>query len=179
MNLTSKSRFKKRYIALALIAADFILMPLFGIGAAAHVKDQFSNLKPAQLGSVRLAQKPGYSLFLVTSNTPFVISAKQAQGDTRVEIQKNGYLFGMDIGAAAQMPGPAHHCTIASAPDETIIYTANQQTIAKRGGTLEQSVIVTITHDTHVKPEFLFKTTGTITDIKSGLECLAGGVDNA
>ncbi|MGB0906576.1 MAG: hypothetical protein ACPGVT_03700 [Maricaulaceae bacterium] len=171
MSLKSKSRFKKRYIALALIAVDIFVLPIFGVGAAAHVKEQLSSLAPQQVANVRLTHKPGRSLYLVTSNAPFVISAKHAKGENRVAVQQSGVLFGMHIGAVSQMPGPADHCAIAAALDETIIYRAGQQTIAKRGGTLEQSVIVMITHDRNTLPEFTFKIASEAAGIITGAAC--------
>jgi len=176
MRTKTKPKFKKRYIAFALLAADFILLPLFGAGAVAHIseiKDKISSAKLDQIASVRLVEKPGHSIYIVTSNAPFVISAKEAQGDTHVEVQKSGHVYGLNIGGKAQMPGPSENCTFTDKADETIIYTADRQTMTKRGDTLEQSVIVKITYDAANIPDIKFKTSRESVDIQTGKSCAA------
>jgi len=115
--------FKKRYIALGVIAMEVASIPV-----AAQIVDKVSFSVPQKVIAVPFPPEVGLTKFLVASNAPFAVISENAIGEFEVNIEVSGILNGNRFGTNAQMPGMATACAMqSSAVIVEIRYDANIQ----------------------------------------------------
>jgi len=147
--LFKKFTFKKRYLAVALIAAEIVSIPV-----SAQIIDKVAFSVPQRVIAVPFPPEAGVTKFLVSSNAPFAVVSENAIGEFDVSVQASGVLNGNHFGANAQMPGPAKNCAVQTSSSPTKLYEAERKTAAQKGDVLTQAVIVEIRYDAATQPKF-------------------------
>ena len=150
-------RFKKRYIAYAIIGAEILALPM-AFPAAAQIIDRVSFSIPPQVASVKIDAQPGKTQLVITSNSGFTIAAEGAIGEFNAAVYPSGNINGTRYGDNAQAPGPMQSCGVAVSTAPSIIYNADKKTAVSKGDILSQSVIVEINYDPSLNPKFIVKT---------------------
>lgn len=132
-----------------------LLAACLALPAFAGLSHHISFSVPAQVHAQQLEAPQGTSRFLVASNTPFAVISHGAATELNVRISQSGIEAGLPFGRSAQMPGNAENCNMpANGQDKWRIYTSFDRTAARRGSKIEQSVLLEITYDPEMKPEF-------------------------
>ncbi len=159
---------KKRYIAFGLLALELATIPV-----SAQIIDKVVFSAPQKAIHVKVAERPGLTKFVVSSNAPFVVTSEGAIGEFNVVIQANGLINGNPFGQNAQMPGDAKTCTVATSTTPAAIYSANQKTAAQPGEIISQAVLVEIHYDEAITPDLKILTEKKARKITSGQDCHA------
>jgi hypothetical protein len=147
--LFKKFTFKKRYLAVALIMAEIVSIPV-----SAQIIDKVAFSVPQRVIAVPFPPEAGVTKFLVSSNAPFAVVSENAIGEFDVSVQSSGVLNGNRFGANAQMPGRAKACAVQTSASPTKLYEAERKTAAQKGDVLTQAVIVEIRYDPAAQPKF-------------------------
>jgi len=142
-------RFKKRYIAIGLIAAEVVSIPV-----SAQIIDKVAFSVPQRVVSVPFPPEAGITKFLVSSNAPFAVISENAIGEYDVKVHVSGILNGNKFGSNAQIPGAAKACAVQTTSSATKVYEADRKTAAHKGDVLTQAVIVEIRYDEAITPDF-------------------------
>lgn len=158
--------FKKRYLAIGIIALEFASIPV-----SAQIVDKVVFSVPQKVIAVAFPPEAGITKFLVSSNAPFAVISENAIGEFDISIQVSGNLNGNRFGSNAQMPGTATSCAAQTSPQSTKIYEAKRKTAAKEGDILTQAVIVEIRYDSDTKPELKIVTEKKARKISSASMC--------
>ena len=138
----------------ACLAFELLAIPL-SLPAVAGLSQHISFNIPAQVFVQPTDAPQGVSRFLVASNAPFAVIAHGAATELNVSVSQSGIMDGQAYGSAAQIPGEATTCNVpANGHDKWRIYTSFDKTAAHRGDTLEQSVLVEISYDPDMTPDF-------------------------
>jgi len=150
----------KKKILLGWLALELATLP-FAIPAFAQIIDRVSFSVAPRAAHVELPQVPGKTLILVASNAPFAIISKGAIGEMDIDLAVSGNVNGKNFGTNAQNPGPARGCVFANSAAPAILYIAQRKTAANRGAVIDQAVMIEISYDPALKPEFIVKTLNT------------------
>jgi len=161
-----KTKFKThKHWFIAALVLDILSIP-----AAAQIVDHVSFSVPEKVAAVQLdVQQDGLQRFVVASNGPFAIISENAIGAFNVQLTTKGDLNGQAIGSNAQLPGAEKNCAVATSQGPQKIYEAIRKTAKHRGEVLSQAVIVEISYDPVLNPDFKI-----ITRKKSASFALAG-----
>jgi hypothetical protein len=147
--ITAKFKKHKHWFIAALV------LDILSIPAAAQIVDHVSFSVPQKVASVRLdVQQEGLQRFVVASNGPFAVISENAIGEFNVRLRTNDNIKGQSIGENAQLPGSNTGCALATAQSPQKIYEAIRKTAKKRGEVLSQAVIVEISYDPVLDPNF-------------------------
>ena len=158
--------FKKRYIAIGVLAMELASIPV-----AAQMVDKVVFSVPQRVISVPFPPEAGVTKFLVSSNAPFAVVSENAIGEFNVTVDARGVLNGKRFGSNAQMPGASKTCATQTSPRSTKIYEAERKTAAKSGDILTQAVIVEIRYDAETKPDLKIITQDKAKRISTGTSC--------
>ena len=162
---------KYKFFAFAYFTFEILTFMAIAIPAHAQAVDRVSFTIPQRVITATIPnQRAGAQLFLVSSNAPFAITAENAIGEFNIALSIDGTST-LEFGTHAQMPGEATACTNVSSTLPIKIYEATQKTAAKRGDVLKQSVLVTISYDPEINPDFKFYTQEKSLDIPSAQAC--------
>jgi hypothetical protein len=157
MKVAEKKMGVKTKIFWIWVAAEMVVLP-FSIPATAQIVERIVLAFPPQISAVQLpVHKPGVSQFVVASNAPFNIISEGAIGDMEITITVSGKINSTPYGAAAQSPGADTACATSISPAQSVIYTADRKTAAKRGQVLEQAVMVEVKYDKALEPKLTFE----------------------
>ena len=163
-----KFTFKKRYLAVALIGAEIVSIPV-----SAQIIDKVAFSVPQRVIAVPFPPEAGVTKFLVSSNAPFAVVSENAIGEFDVSVQASGVLNGNRFGANAQMPGPAKACAMQTSSSPTKLYEAERKTAAQKGDVLTQAVIVEIRYDSDIQPKLEIVTQDDGKKIATASQCEA------
>ena len=143
---------KKRYIFLAVLAAELLSLP-----AAAQIIQKVSfDIRPVVTAVEIPTSEPGLSRYLVVSNAGFGVEAVDLIGNVSIDVHISGALGGGNrFGDAAQLPGPKTVCAVAAGLDSRI-YLAGQKTAAVPGTPPQQAVVFEFRYDADARPKFDF-----------------------
>lgn len=151
---TVRSLFKARYLIALWACVELMSLP-----AAAQVAHTVMfKIEPHVVAEPIPGTPPGVSLFIVSSNAPFNVTAEGMIGELSVEVEASGVFGAQPFGSAAQLPGDATACATLLGPHEQTVYRATQKTAAKRGDGVEQAVMVTFRYHQAASPRFEFTT---------------------
>jgi len=160
---------KKRFILAGLLGLELLSIP-----AAAQMVDRVTFEAPQKAISVLLPPEPGKASFMVTSNAPFTVVAKNSLGEFDVKITANGTVNGNVFGANAQMPGDTQRCSEVLTLSPSAIYRATQRTAQTPGPILTQAVRVDVTFDPTTSPTFDIQTQKESRDVARAAPCASG-----
>lgn len=163
-------RFKKRYLAYAIIGAEALALP-FALPAAAQIIDRVSFSIPSQVASVKIDAEPGKTQLVITSNAGFTVAVEGAIGEFNTAVHPAGNINNTRYGDNAQAPGPMQSCGVAVTTAPSIIYNADKKTAVNKGDILSQSVIVEINYDSAINPKFIVKTLDNSTGFSQAGTC--------
>lgn len=159
---------KKRSLIAGIIALELLSIP-----AAAQMVDYVSFKAPQKAVAVPLPSKDGVASFMVMSNAPFTIVAKDTVGDFYVFVTEKGEVNGNAFGANAQLPGDSARCSSVFTHEPSAIYRADQKTAARSGPILTQAVRVDIQFEPGSEPTFGIHTEKSTRDIARAAPCLS------
>jgi len=130
---------KKRYIALGVLALELASLP-----AAAHIVLQSleTEVEP-QTHAVLVDETTTQQRYVVTSNTPFHITANGFAGDIKVALHKSGQIGLSRFGDNAQMPGAALSCMSVNETNN-VIYKSKRKITIKDGDPLSQAILIVV-----------------------------------
>ena len=140
---------KKRNILLGILAIEVLTLPV-----SAKVIDNILFTTPADAASVTLPGEPGMTQLVVVSNSPFLITSRDAVAEMTISVHVSGAINETRFGDKAQMPGPSEGCAVTQTSDTSVIYTSSLSTAAKRGEVLSKSVMVQINYPADQSPVF-------------------------
>ena len=164
--------FKRKYKKhkkwfLVLLALDILCIPV-----TAQIVDRVSFSAPQKVASVKLdVNQPGLQRFVVASNAPFAIISENAVGEFNVTLTTEDKINGRVIGNNAQLPGLQTTCAIALSTTPQKIYEAIRKTAVSRGEALSQAVIVDVSYDPALTPDFKFITQQNAIALKAATLC--------
>ncbi len=143
---------KKRYLVFGLLALEVLSLP-----AAAQIVHRVAfDIRPVVTAVEIPTAEPGMSRFLVASNAGFSVKASNVVGDVSVAVHVSGTMSDVSrFGDAAQLPGPATGCAIASGM-RSDIYVADRKTAASPGTPPQQAVIFEFKYDSDARPAIEF-----------------------
>lgn len=164
--LKRKYKKHKKWFIVAL-ALDVLSIP-----AAAQMVDRVSFSVPQKVASVKLdVQTPGLQRFVVASNSPFAIVSENVIGEFNVKLITKENINGHALGENAQIPGAQASCSATSSTAPRKIYEAVRKTAVKPGEVLSQAVIVDISYDPSLTPEFKILTQQNAFEINAAGTC--------
>ena len=166
--MLKKFTFKKRYLAVALIAAEVVSIPV-----SAQIIDKVVFSVPQRVVAVPFPPEAGIAKFLVSSNAPFAVISENAIGEFDVSVEVSGVLNGNSFGTNAQMPGAPESCAVQTSPAPTKLYEAERKTALHKGEILTQAVIVKIRYDAQTQPDFEIVTQNDAKKIVAASACSA------
>lgn len=157
---------KKRFVLAGLLGLELLSIP-----AAAQMIDHVKFEAPQKAIAVPVPSSPGMASFMVMSNAPFTVIAKDTIGQFDVNITAEGLVNGNSFGANAQMPGDAQRCASVPTLAPSAIYRATQKTAKAPGHILTQAVRVDISFDPAISPTFDIQTQRESRDVARAAPC--------
>ncbi|WP_409433024.1 hypothetical protein ACJ3XI_00595 [Litorimonas sp. RW-G-Af-16] len=123
----------------------------------ANMSDRVAFTSKGRVAMKLVSKKPGEHKYMVVSNAPFKVTAKNVIGRIKVKVKAKGKISGLQFGSKAQMPGKRLSCRAIWSSMPRVIYSATKRTAKLRGKPRSQAVIVTVKFPKTAKPKFSFK----------------------
>jgi len=158
--------FKKRYLVIGLVLAELASIPV-----SAQIIDKVVFSAAQKVVSVPFPPEPGLTTFMVSSNAPFAITSENAIGEFTVDVQVEGSVNGNRFGGNAQLPGERHSCAAQTSPLTTKLYEATRKTAAEKGDIVSQAVVISVSYDPALTPDFKIITEKKAKGLPLGSNC--------
>lgn len=144
---------KKRYIMMAVVCVELASLP----AAAQIVSRVVFDVRPIVTAVEIPTAEPGFSRFLVASNSGFGVETDGVVGNVDVLVHRSGMMSGSTrFGDAAQIPGDQSTCSETTGLASPI-YIADKKTAAREGTPVEQAVVFEFRYAPEARPDFNFK----------------------
>ncbi len=138
------------------IIVGIALLEILSIPAAAHLHANFNLPERTHIISAEIPSPAGLKRYFVSSDGPFVVTAKESSGLLHVSVAEKGRIGDVKFGENAQLPGPRNVC-VSTSSDHEVIYTSSQGTFISDGEVISQTVLLQILYDTEDEPKLDFK----------------------